>query len=266
MLEYLLNHRRQKSLRRSLFDSYRRSLEVLGFYDPMADYVFSRAIRNTDHLRKLLEMDPSLKSEIFQDVAPYEAFELFNWLATHYDESMQSRLFLSLQNRSRNRRYLRDTLRMLRVPGMASLVREHFRRVPANWKRLHDALVSLHRLHRFSTRGKKSFLYRKQDRQAEGTWEGLSYRLPEGIEELHHWAKELGNCLFSYGTTIQKGESIVFGIFKEGNLAYAIEIRRMEIVQARARFNRKIPPADMEKIGIWFKRVYQSGWLNMDIH
>jgi hypothetical protein len=155
---------------------------------------------------------------------------------------------------------------MLRVPGMAPLAREHLHRVPANWKQLHDALVSLHRLHRFSTKGNRSFLYRKQVHQAEGTWEGLSYRLPEGIEELHHWAKELGNCLFSYGTTIQKGESLIFGIFKEGNLTYAIEIRRMELVQARARFNRKIPPVDMKKIGVWFKRVYQSSSLHYDIY
>jgi hypothetical protein len=81
----------------------------------------------------------------------------------------------------------------------------------------------------------------------------LTCRLPEGIEELHHWAMELGNCLFSYGTTIQKGDSIVFGIFKEGNFAYAIEIRRIEIVLAQARLGRKIAHDDMKKIEMWLK-------------
>ena len=261
MLEYLLEHRREKSLRRSLFASYRRSMETLGFYEPVADFVFSRAIANTDLLRELLGIEPAVKSEIFHDIAPDEALELFDWLSRHYEPSSQTRLFLSLQDSSANRDYLHDIFRMLRTPGISELTREHFRRVPANWRSIHDELVSLHHLHRLSTKGNRHFLYRDKDRETEGSYEGLSYRLPEGVPQLHHWAKELGNCMFSYATAIHDGESIIFAIFKEDILSYAIEIRRQEIVQAKAKFNQSIPPDDMKKIRRWFKTVYQKIWM-----
>jgi hypothetical protein len=67
--------------------------------------------------------------------------------------------------------------------------------------------------------------------------------------------------MFSYATAIHDGESIIFAIFKEDILSYAIEIRRQEIVQAKAKFNQSIPPDDMKKIRRWFKTVYQKIWM-----
>ena len=49
-LSYILNNRSEKSLRRTQFISYEKMM-LIGGYNPMVDYIFSRTIKDINHLR-----------------------------------------------------------------------------------------------------------------------------------------------------------------------------------------------------------------------
>jgi hypothetical protein len=64
--------------------------------------------------------------------------------------------------------------------------------------------------------------------------------------------------MFSYAEKIQYGHSIIYGVFKEEKLLYALELNEGEVVQAKALANEDIPQVDMEKIEAWHNRYTEN--------
>jgi hypothetical protein len=58
--------------------------------------------------------------------------------------------------------------------------------------------------------------------------------------------------MFGYANNIKSGHSIIYGVFKDDELLYAVEIQKMKIVQALGKFNRQIEEDDRKVIDIWF--------------
>jgi hypothetical protein len=54
--------------------------------------------------------------------------------------------------------------------------------------------------------------------------------------------------MFGYSRSIHNQISIIYGVFKEDGLVYAVEISNLKIIQAKAMFNRNIPEEDREII------------------
>ena len=65
----------------------------------------------------------------------------------------------------------------------------------------------------------------------------------------------------SYAREIHKGNRIIFGVFKEDVLSYAVEIRGHKIVQSLGYDNKSINPQDSKEITQWFKDVYLNSWI-----
>jgi hypothetical protein len=261
MLEWVLQHRRAKSLRRTLFSSYRQSMEELGFYDPIPDYLFARVLRDPNHLRRALAIPPALKSALFEGIALHDAFALFDFLSLHYPEGRIVTMFASVDRQTLRQHTIRDTARMLHLPAMGPLIREHFRRPAPDLRRLHDELVRLHRFHRLSLAGRSRFDYHPADRRAALSHGPFHYRLPQGPAELDAWARTLRNCMFSYTRAIHNGETVIYGVFEEETLRYAVELRDLGIVQALGKENRPLPGPHREAIERWVQEVYRRGWI-----
>ncbi|MDQ7060868.1 MAG: hypothetical protein Q9M43_06900 [Sulfurimonas sp.] len=66
------------------------------------------------------------------------------------------------------------------------------------------------------------------------------------------------NCMFGYVNTIKSGRSIIYGVFRDNELLYAVELRAMQIAQALGKFNKKIDELDMNIIKKWHKEKYIS--------
>ena len=63
------------------------------------------------------------------------------------------------------------------------------------------------------------------------------------------------NCVYSYAREIHTGWTTVYGVFRDGELQYVVEVRRGRLTQARGAFNRCVPFGDRERIDGWFMDV-----------
>jgi hypothetical protein len=114
------------------------------------------------------------------------------------------------------------------------------------------------------------FDYLLNDVNAQGKHGAFEYRLPETIHTLSKWAQHLDNCMSSYDRVIHGGYTIIFGVFEEDVLLYAVEIKKHKIVQALGIDNKSIVTKDRNEIEIeqWFKNMYllryKKGEMSLD--
>ena len=256
MLSYILNFRNEKSVKKACYTAYEASMKKFSYYDPTADYHFSRQIDDCNFLQRLIGMDVTVKSKLFNEITWQEIEHFFHFLKKHYTQKAITAFFLNM----RADNYLRDTIRMFRGE-MGNFIQEHFEKVPLRIERLHDAFIRTARLHNEVILSKKVFGYHENDLAAQTTREGLEYRLPANALILQRWSQELHNCMYGYSNAIYQSRSIIYGVFQEEHLRYAVEIRDNKIVQALGKYNKRIETEDRALIDIWFKEVYVKSWL-----
>jgi hypothetical protein len=259
LLSYICNHRKEKSVRRACFHSYRDAIKQR--YSPKADYIFSRVIEDRNFLVELTGMKLPLKRRIFEGVAIGVIFDFFTFLGEHYSEKQIVRIFKDMEKNRRDPGLITDTLRMFNRERMRRLIRDHFRRPRPDIASLHDEFIRLSRLNRTYYGGKKLFDYDERDKKAEGLFEGFEFLLPETVAVLDRWSRILNNCMFGYAQGIHRHQSIIFGVLEDSRLLYAVEIKGDRIVQALGKNNRLISREDRGVIERWFRNVYLRGWI-----
>ncbi len=257
MLDFVFNHRREKSIRKAYYKAYANSMDVRGKYNHIADYIFSRYITDRNFLLALINMNIEVKHKIFNDTSMQTVANLIEFLKEHYDERTITKFFLDIDTYTHT---MRDISWMYRGNG-ENYVQEHFVKIPLTLENLHDELVRIHSLCNTSFSQKIDFEYHPNDLNAEFIKKPFEFRLPKTTHCLTQWAKNLDNCMSSYAMEIHKRNTIVFGVFKEDILSYAVEIRDHKIVQARGYDNKDINLEDREEIEIWFKDVYLNSWI-----
>lgn len=256
MLACILNFRQEKSIKRACYISYERSMKQLGYYDPTTDYIFAHQISDRNFLLQLISMDAEVKARLWQELRWDDIETFFVFLKEHYTQREITALFQNIGNSY----YLRDVVQMLRG-GMVDFIREHFQKVRPSIEKLHDEFIYIGNLGEGALEEKRIFEYHKNDLMAQTTKEGLEYRLPETITILFGWSRHLHNCMYGYSQTIHEMRSIIYGVFREKELLYAIEIKNDRIVQALGRYNQPIEKEDRRKIDLWFEEFYLKGWL-----
>lgn len=259
MLDYIVGHKTEKSVRKALYKTYMDALEVTG-YHPYSDYVFSRVIEDQNFLVELLSIYPAVKQHIFTDETFTYAIEFIEFLKTYYSEKQISKLFISEMQNEKTKRSAalnwRDTLRLIQAPDSFEYLEQFFQKVKLNTKSLHDEVIRVSHLAAFDRGDHSTLAYKPHQNSVEVIVEDLEFRLPKDTVELSEWAKELHNCMFGYANTIKSGRSIIYGVFREYELLYAVELRAMKIAQALGKFNRKIDELDINIIKKWHNDFY----------
>ena len=254
MLDYILKHKKEKSLKKSLFHTYKKALKLTGYY-PYSDYIFARSIEDENFLSKLLSIYPAVKQHIFIDETFRQAIEFMAFLKCYYSEKQICKLFLSeMQNESGKISALthwRDTLRLIQAADSFDYLNQYFSKVKLTTKNLHDEITRVSHLAAFDRGENSRLIYQKYQDEAQMSVNDLRFVLPTDTLELSQWAKKLHNCMFGYVNSIKNGISIIYGVFKNDEILYAVEIRSMQIVQALGKFNNKIGSEDMEIIKKW---------------
>ncbi len=257
MLGFILNHRKEKSIRKACFKAYAHSLEIHDAYDYTADYVFSRYIPDRNFLVELIGMDIRIKHTLFNDTSLSNVEQLIEFLKRYYTLRTITNFFLKIEGVSN---IMRDTIWMYRGQGVRH-IHEHFRKIPLSLENLHNEFIRIHSLCNTEFSTKVKFYYLPKDVNAQGSYGAFEYRLPETIHTLSKWAQHLDNCMSSYDRAIHSGHTIIFGVFEDDVLRYAVEIKEHKIVQALGKDNKPIPPVDSKEIVKWFKEVYINSWI-----
>ena len=203
---------------------------------------------------------PAVKQHIFTDETFTEAIEFIEFLKLHYSEKQIVKLFLvEMQDDKTKRQALinwRDTLRLIQSPDSFEYLGQFFQKVKLNTKSLHDEVTRVSHLAAFDRGDHSTLSYKSYQNLVEVMIEDLEFRLPKDTVALSEWAKELHNCMFGYVNTIKTGRSIIYGVFRENELLYAVEVKEMRIAQALGKFNRKIEEVDMNIIKKWHNDFY----------
>jgi len=243
MLNLISNHLPQKSVKKALFQGYLDSLEIEG-YSAYSDYIFSRVIENTDLLVKLYELHPVIKGALFNKETLTVSIEFLSFLKDYYSEKQIVKLFaINIQDTKTYKHRLgewSDTLRLVNEINDFGVIQEHFIKVKLTAKKLHDEIIRVSHLVSYILDAKEEFEYKDIYLNACTTYKGLSFNLPKTVQELSLWARTLHNCMLGYKTSIHTNNSVIYGVFENGELLYAIRLKGFQIVEAKASCNRLI--------------------------
>jgi hypothetical protein len=259
LLSYVFNHRKEKSIKKAYFESYTKSMEINGSYNPRTDYLFTRHINDRNFLLELIRMDTKTKHILFNEGQMVVIEGLLTFLKEHYTERAISKLFTSMGQYTSA---VRDTIWLFRGDN-ANHVRENFRKVPLNFRNLHNEFIRIQNLLNIHYSQKETFEYHENDLKAEVQRGIFEYQLPKTTHTLNTWGRTLHNCMASYSREIHEGKSLIFAVFKEDELHYAVEIRGSKIVQALGKYNRVLEEEDREEIDSWLKEVYMPVWMGL---
>jgi hypothetical protein len=263
MLHFIRGEKQEKTLKKALYSNYLAALGSQG-YHPYSDFVFARSIDDANFLRELLSIAPAIKEHIFNDENFAHALRFINFLKLHYSEKQITRLFVEeMQDLKHYKRAVlnwRDTLRMLSPQNSFESLERYFHKVKLTTKALHDELIRVFNLASFEDQTNSLFTYAPHQLAAQTLNSELRFVLPEDVFELSLWAKTLHNCMFGYVRQIKNGHSLIYGVFKEDALTYAIELRGTKIIQAHGTFNKRIHDEDMQIIDNWHQESYMKAF------
>lgn len=257
MISYISNHLQIKSIKRELYLSYESFMKKCGFYNPYSDYIFSRSIDNVDLLVKLYKMDPYLKAQLFCDETFSTGVVFIEFLKKYYTKKQITEFFIThiqdIKNYKQRVQDWQDILRMVENSTMLNELENHFVKPKLKTNLLHDELIRVSHIVTHKMEGKEVFDYSSLHVEAQGKYKNLEFKLPKTIHELYKWSKKLNNCMFGYSADIHLQKSVIYGVFKDVKLLYAIEIQDAKIVQAKANSNMSVNSCDMETIREWNK-------------
>ena len=100
-----------------------------------------------------------------------------------------------------------------------------------------------------------SFTYTKAQKDACIKLEGFEFKLPHTGNELYKWSEDLHNCIFSYHPAITGQETVIYGLFRDNKIVYAVEVFENSISQAFGKYNDKVLPEDNKVIESWFDTI-----------
>lgn len=254
-LDFFLNHRHEKSLRKAQFVSYEKMMKSLG-YNPMVDYIFSRTIGDRNHLLKVLNMDIKIKEVLFDGCNLTALHHFMDFLKQYYQEKYIVQLWLSIRKDDLAHFLVRDSINLFGNGEMRDELYDKFQKTSLNIRAIHHELTK--HSQKFDKLKQKEFKFVYSDAliATQGVRENIDYRLPLSNKDLYDWGCLLHNCLFSYSSRISNNNSTILGLFIDDKLMYAIEIRNNIIVQASSSHNASLDKSVREKIDRWHKEVY----------
>ena len=261
MLDHIYNNRKEKSIKRSCFQSYHKA--IIEHYNPKADYLFSRLIEDPNHLREYIAIDHRIKNQLFDDIRAEEVASFFTFLKRHYADKSIKKLWIGLALGTVRGGIVRDTIKMFSDESMQEVIERHFCKPAPDFEVLHEEFIRLNRLRKIGKRGRLDFGYHPNDIKAQAEIDDYSFKLPQTVYLLDEWARKLHNCMFSYSNAIKDRRTVIYGVFVQDTLKYAIEIKGDRIVQALGVSNSSIGAEDREVIGRWFRDVYLRGWIEV---
>jgi len=250
-LKYIAFHK-EKSVLRALFLRYDYEINK-GKFDPLFPFMVCRVFDDVNIITALLK-DFSLSLDTdYSSVQIYEInklFLFFEFLKNYYNKFEIADF---IRDMTSNMLLFEDIYNMF--DNTNRVVYRYFTRVKISLVNIHDEFVKIHHLNHVSS--SYTFSYEKNDLQACIQIDSLEYRLPRSGKELSEWSIQLKNCLFSYADKIYMKQSIVYGVFKNNEINYAIEISNGRIIQALGYLNKKINQVDKSYIDEWFeKHIY----------
>jgi len=266
LLLYLIDHRKERSIRRAMFERYEiwrekcMRVEHLDkhkriMYNPALPFVASRCFDDPNVVVEILKNDQNLQYIFFPDdgYALRDVIWLFKFLKMLYSKRQLTKF---LYESADYRGTWRDTLRL--VSSLKLAIKKDFNKVKLSPYNLHQEIIRISQVQREKSMGPIWFSYTSNDTHACGNHDDLIFKLPKSSKDLNEWGSLLYNCLAGYVEIIKACRTTVFGVFKEDQLCYAVEVDEGGILQMSGKYNKEISGSDRLTIVRWNEKYRQN--------
>jgi len=245
-LNYILNNRKEKSLKKAIFENYQEQMIGKSYYF-IYPYCITKYIKDTNIAKRLLDLD---FNKYFKEIINHHSLEYFlEYLTKHFSDKQILNLFKSYLKQELF--WFVDTLELF--AELDDNMRENFEKIHCKYDILHDEIVEYHRLaveHRLLD---IKFNYMQNQIDACVQIEQFEVKLPIDGVDLYNWSNILNNCLAGYGEIINSYYTTVYGFFKNDKLVFAVEIQNNKLVQARSKYNQDLAQEDKAVLIKWYE-------------
>ena len=261
-LAFLMGYRKERSVKRAFYERYVTQIKE-GYFDTFSAYVICTAFEDPNLVCRLLK-HTSLRLHSNDDQRTFFAYkklflESLAILQGYYPSSYIVTMLIESSYSHSNIWFLEDVMEMLYLQKRDDILENHFKKPKCNLMAIHDALVDSDMIRAKQMKHLK-FNYDKVCEDASGLWkEEMHFILPLDAPALCSFATELNNCICSYADKVHKGSSIIYGIFIQDVLCYAIELdSTYNIVQASGQKNSDIPEKVLQNLHAWHKACFKN--------
>lgn len=270
MLGYLLNNRKERSLKRALFkkyidtfwnEKYNQSFynpKSIYTFDPVVPFIIARCFGDPNIASKLLSEDLVLFNYDDNErenlsYALHDVIWFIMFLKKYYSEKQISTFLLEVKNELS---LWQDILAL--IPDHKSDIKRYFRKIKLNVLSLHNEIIFTTLKGENQKRYHVNFVYEQQYNYACVKYTDMEFRLPYTGEILALWGYRLHNCLSGYLQRIKHRYTTVYGVFRNDVLLYAVEITDGVIHQMSGKYNVPIISKDAEIIKGWYINQFKE--------
>jgi len=256
-LDYLRNHKTQKSIKKALFKRYQHELSTGKFY-PITPYIICRVFTDPNHIVRMLDHYhfAFTRYSDYQSLSLWAAshMKLIDFLKESYSEKQIVQMF---ENTNGDPSYWEDSVQMFNNRFDVEQISENFEHPRANVREIHDELIRCRYLVEKCYKT-VAFKYDKVQLKPCGAWQNFQIVLPQTSDDLYLWAKQLHNCLYGYIDLIYDHKTTIYGVKESNVLMYAIEIRNGSLVQMKGGYNAE-PNRDVKKsLNEWYQYYFAN--------
>jgi hypothetical protein len=254
-INYIGNYNKSKSVKKSLYKSFKNKTSILAnnheneLYDGIGDYIICRSFSDVNLINRLLQ-DNELKAQVFDKDIGY-ALKLLNWLINIYSEKQICNMLLSGR-----RKLIFDIFLTAKkiTKADSSVFKKYFKKCKCSAKSIHNELIRMNQFINNRDLYKTKYLYSKEELEMEKQVKHFTFKLPKNEFELYCWAEKLHNCMLSYSSLIKDKHTIIYGIYKNDILSYAVEIDGKNILEISGKYNNPMSKKNKKIVEKWLQK------------
>lgn len=250
-LDYVLNNRTEKTLKKLVFDNYKLQLKNYKCYDFIYIHSIAKYIKDVNILNRMINIDLKSHIELIND--SYYLISFIEFLSSKFTDKQIENLFISYSKKELF--WLIDTVSIF--SEVIYYVNE-FEVTKCKVENLHDDIIRYHQIVLNKHLIDVKFDYDDKFLNACKNIENYQIKLPLDGMELYGWSNKLQNCLSGYWKPILEKRTIVYGFLIDNEIKFAVEIKNNKIVQSKSKYNKDLQNKEMSLVNGWFMEYFEE--------
>ena len=250
-LDYVLNYRTEKTLKKLVFENYNMQLRKHSCYDFIYIYCITKCIKDVNILNRMINIDLKSHIDMMNDSSYLLSF--IEFLSNKFTDKQIENLFISYSKKERF--WLIDTVSIF---SEVIDYLDEFEVTKCKVENLHDDIIRFHKIVLNKHIRDIKFDYEDRFLNACVDIENYQIKLPFDGMELYTWSNKLQNCLSGYWKLILEKRTIVYGFFIDNEIKFAVEIKNNKIVQSKSKYNQDLQIRETSLVMGWFTEYFEE--------
>ena len=251
-LMYIANYPKAKSIKKAIYQNYLSQIENNKKFNTSFIEIFVKNIIDINILLQLIQLQEIYPK--YNNIDKNKIYLFVNLLKKHYAEKQILVFFKNLTLENENKNLFIDTIDELSYSQ--EFIENKFIKVPCKLNIIHNEFIRCTKEERYNFILNQNLEYSFDEKKPCISIESYKVKLPYTGKELFEWSEILANCISSYFEDIKRKEKIIYGVFENETLIFAVEITDNKIIQASAKYNKKLEEKNQVILKKWFKLFF----------